>query len=180
MSDEANIPDIKEYVSIKDAAKMLNLAYTTVHEYVTEGRIPAVRASDVILIPLDAVKNFKPNISGRPRKSTPIWRMSPEDNTLLMTSIRLQVQINRQDMLMQKLEKIKQERLHVFPGTIARYIASNEMPPKTVEIVLIWRSSVMPNESAREEALEEFRQTLADELDWSNAQYKDSNILLHT
>jgi hypothetical protein len=38
----------------------------------------------------------------------------------------------------------------------------------------------MPDESAREQALEMFRQTLAEELDWSTAQYNEGKVLLHT
>jgi excisionase family DNA binding protein len=180
MSDEINIPDIQEYVSIKDAAKMLNLAYTTVHEYVSEGRIPAVRAADVILIPLDEVKKFKPNISGRPRKSIPIWRTSPEDNTLLMTLIHLHVRTGQQDALREKLEEIKQNKQHLFPGTVARYVASSKTLSEMIEIILIWRSSVMPDDATREQALEMFRQTLAEELDWSTAQYNEGVVMMHT
>jgi hypothetical protein len=50
----------------------------------------------------------------------------------------------------------------------------------TLEILLIWRSTTMPEESDREEALERFQQVLADVLDWKSARYDDGQILLHT
>ncbi len=180
MSDEINLPDLQGYISIKDAAKMLGLSYTSVHEYVAEGRIPAVRISDVILIPVDAVKKFKPNISGRPRKSIPKWRISPKDNTLLRTSIKVDVRAGQQERLFEQFDEIRQGKQSLFPGTVIRYIAGKEQAPHRIEIVLIWRSSVMPDEDERERELEEFRQALADALDWNTAQYEHDVVFMHT
>ncbi len=63
---QASVPG---YVSIKEAAEILGLSPGRVYEYVEDGRLSSVRAAHVILIPLEEVKNFKPNIAGRPRKS---------------------------------------------------------------------------------------------------------------
>ena len=159
---------------------MLGLAYRTVHEYVTEGRIPAVRASNVILIPLEEVKNFKPNISGRPRTSIPKWRISPSDNTLLRTSIKVHVRAGQQEKLFEQFEAIRQSDQLLFPGTVIRYVAGKAKDPQRIEIVLIWRSSVMPNEAERERELEAFRQALADVVDWDTARYEDDVVYMHT
>jgi excisionase family DNA binding protein len=180
MSEEVNIPNLQEYVSIKDAAKMLGLSYTTVHEYVIEGRIPAVRTSGMYLIAVEEVQNFKPNMSGRPRKSIPKWRISPEDNTLLKTLIVVQVRPDKHEALIQKLEEVKQSGQHDFPGTIARYIMGDEAQTEHIEILLIWRSSVMPDEAGREQALEAFRQALDDVLDWKTARYEHGTVYMHT
>ena len=159
---------------------MLGLAYRTVHEYVTEGRIPAVRASNVILIPLEEVKNFKPNISGRPRTSIPKWRISPTDNTLLRTSIKVRVRAGQQVKLFEQFEAIRQSDQLLFPGTVIRYVAGKAKDPQNIEIVLIWRSSVMPDEAERERELEAFRQVLADVVDWDTARYEDDVVYMHT
>ncbi len=180
MNDEVNIPNLQGYISVKEAAKMLGLAYKTVYEYVSEGRIPAVRASDVILIPVDAVKNFKPKISGRPRTSIPKWRISPKDNTLLRTSITVNVKAGQQTRLFEQFEEIRQSEGYLFPGTVIRYIAGKEQAPHRIEIVLIWRSSVMPDEDERERELEEFRRALADGVDWETAQYEHDVVYMHT
>ena len=180
MDDEVNLPHLHGYISIKEAAKMLGLSYKTVHEYVTEGRIPAVRASDVILIPVDAVKNFKPKISGRPRTTIPKWRISPADNTLLRTVITVNVRVGQQEKLFEQFEVIRQSEQFLFPGTVTRYIAGTEKTPHSIEIVLIWRSSVMPDEPTRERELIAFRAALADVVDWDTAQYKDDVVYMHT
>jgi excisionase family DNA binding protein len=180
MREYLDLPTMPEYVSIKEAAKMLGVSDKRVYAYIEEGRLPAVRAAHVIMIPVEEVKKFQPKISGRPRKNTPAWRTSPEDNKLLTTSIQVQVKPEQYKTLQQQLEQIKQLGELVFPGTIARYIVSSKLHPGNVEIVLIWRSATMPSETAREQALDEFRRELAGILDWNSAQYDEGEVILHT
>ena len=134
--DQANVPG---YVSIKEAAEMLGLSPSRVYEYVEDGRLSSVRAAHVILIPVEEVKKFKPNIAGRPRKSVLRWRISPENNMLHSTSIVVQMRAGRQTELMKRLEEMRQEDKHLFPGTIARFIMRSETIPGQVEISLIER-----------------------------------------
>jgi excisionase family DNA binding protein len=176
-NDQSRVPG---YVSIKEAATILGLSPSRVYEYVEDGRLSSVRAAHVILIPLKEVERFKPSISGRPRKSVPHWRISPRDNLLLSTTILVQLRPHRQDLFMKRLEEMKQRDLHLFPGTIARFITKSETTPGQVEISLIWRKTVMPTEEERERALEELRRAFADVLDWSTARYDHGQVLLHT
>src|SRR6266566_4326530 len=175
--DQQGVPG---YVSIKEAAEMLGLSPSRVYEYVEDGRLSSVRAAHVILIPVEEVKNFKPSIAGRPRKSVLRWRVSPQNNILLSTSIVVQVRTGHQADLMKKLEKIRQGDEYLFPGTVARFIVRSETNPEQVEISLIWRSTFMPEEAAREKALAAFQQALADVLDWDTAQYNNGTVLMHT
>lgn len=176
-SDWLGVPG---YLSIKEAAEMLGLSPSRVYEYVENGRLSSVRAAHVILIPLEEVKNFKPGIAGRPRKSILRWRISSENNMLLSTSILVQIRAGYQAKLMKRLEEIRQGEQHLFPGTVARFIVRSETIPGQVEISLIWRSTVMPDAAEREKAIYDFRQALADVLDWDTAQYNDGQVLMHT
>ncbi len=180
MREYLDLPTMPEYVSIKEAAKMLGVSDKRVYAYVEDGRLPAVRAAHVIMIPIEEVKKFQPKISGRPRKNTPMWRTSPEDNKLLTTSILVQIRPAQYKNLQQRLEKIKQRGELIFPGTIARYIVHSEVHPGNIEITLIWRSATMPGETAREQALDEFRRELDSELNWNSAQYEQGEVILHT
>lgn len=180
MRESLDLPNIPEYVSIKDAARMLGVSDKRVYTFIEEGRLPAVRAAHVIMIPVEEVKKFKPKISGRPRKNTPSWRSSPENNTLLTTSILVHIKPDQSKKLQQRLEKIKQHGEHTFPGTIARYILNSKSEPGSIEILLIWRSTTMPDEDAQKETLNQFQQELADVLDWESARYEEGQILLHT
>lgn len=176
-SDQSGVPG---YISIKEAAEMLGLSPSRVYEYVEDGRLSSVRAAHVILIPLEDIKNFTPGIAGRPRRSVLRWRISPENNSLLSISIVVRVRAGHEVELMKRLEEIRQEEQSLFPGTVARFIVRSETHPGQVEISLIWRSTAMPDETAREQALEEFRRALADVLDWDSAQYNDGTVLMHT
>jgi excisionase family DNA binding protein len=180
MREYLDLPGMPEYVSIKEAAKMLGVSDKRVYAYIEDGRLPAVRAAHVIMIPVEEVKKFQPKISGRPRKNTPAWRSSPEDNKLLTTLIRVRVKPEQYKNLQLQLERIKQLGELIFPGTIARYIVSSALHPENIEIILIWRSATLPNATAREQALDEFRGELASVLDWNSAQYDHGEVILHT
>ena len=60
MTDE--IPDLPRYVSTKEAAKMLGISERRVRLYIEMKRLPAVRAADVLMLPLENVKNFQRKI----------------------------------------------------------------------------------------------------------------------
>lgn len=180
MRESLDLPNMPEYVPIKEAAKMLGVSDKRVYAYIEEGRLPAVRAAHVIMIPVEEVKKFQPKISGRPRKNTPAWRTSPEDNLLLTTSVFVQVKANQRKILLQRLEEVKQAEELIFPGTIARYIIWSKTHPGELEILLIWRSTTIPDEMARKQAFDPLQQALADVLDWSTAQYDEGEIFLHT
>ncbi len=178
MTDD--IPDLPGYVSTKEAAKILGVSERRIRLYIEMKRLPAVRAADVLLLPLENVKNFKRKIVGRPRKNTLTWRISSAENTQFMTFISVQMRSQQERQLMQRLEEVKRGGQHVFPGTVARYVVRSQTIPGQIELVLIWRSTVMPNEVEREQALAAFRHTLADVLDWDTAQYNDGQVLMHT
>lgn len=180
MSEYAGRPGLPGYVSIKEAAQMLGISDKRVYEYVDEGRLPSMWAADVIMIPREEVLQFKRRSSGRPRKSIPAWRISSGENTQFITSITVQVCADQQNALMQRLEEVRQKSLYTFPGTIARFIAASQKVPDQIEISLIWRSAVMPNEVEREQAVEAFREAFRGILDWDTAHYHHSQVLMHT
>jgi excisionase family DNA binding protein len=182
MQETFPLPNIPGYVSIKQAAKILGVTESTMYRYVEAGRIPAVQAGHNIMMPEEAVKQFKPKLTGRPRRKVPIWRASPDSSPLLVTSIRIQVHPGQRARLVEKLLKIKQEERHLFPGTVARYVSQEqaEASPATVTLQLVWKQNEAPPEAERRQALEEFATELADVLDWSTAEYSTSKAIIHT
>ena len=180
MDEPIDIPSIPGYLSIKEAANKLGISDKRIYAYINSGRLKAVKASHIIMISSEELDNFKPNITGRPRKSSPPWRIPPDDNKLRITFISVQVRSNLMNVLMKRLEEIKQSEGYIFPGTVARYIAESETIPGRIEIELVWRGALPSNKNIREQSIEELRQKLADVLDWSTAKYSDSKILLHT
>jgi excisionase family DNA binding protein len=180
MRNENNRPSIPGYLSIKEAAEILGVSPNRVYTYVEEGRLPSAQAAHVIMIPLDALNSFKAQLSGRPRTRVPTWRISPEENTVLTTSILVQVRKNQQAKLQKKLEEIRREKQHLFPGTIARYVIENKRYPEHIEFLFIWRNTVMPDDTTYDQWLGELRQALSDVLDWDTAQYNTGKVIMHT
>lgn len=178
MTDD--IPDLPGYVSTKEAARMLGISERRVRLYIEMKRLPAVRAADVLMIPVEQVKTFKRQVVGRPRKHALAWRLSSTENTQLMTSITVQLKRNQEQQFLQRVEDIKQRDSHAFPGTVARYIVRSQTIPGQIEIVLVWRSTIMPDEATREQALDAFRHTLADVVDWETAHNHHGEVLIHT
>ena len=180
MDDSVNFPTIPGYVSVKEAAEMLGLSPRTVYDYIEEGRLPSARFADVIAISREEIRKFKREPAGRPRKNTPPWHISSGDNTQFMSLISVQVRAGQRDVLQQKLEVIRKKKQHLFPGTVMRYVAASSDSFERVLLILVWRGTVLPDEKRREEALEDFRCSLDDVLDWSTAQYEFGPVLMHT
>jgi len=180
MNDSVDFPTIPGYVSVKEAADMLGLSPRTVYEYIEEGRLPSARFADVIAISREEIRKFKREPSGRPRKNTPLWHISSGDNTQFMSLISVQLRAGQRDALQQTLEMIKKKKLHLFEGTVMRYVAASTDSFERVLLSLVWRGTVLPDEKRREEAFEEFRHSLADVLDWNTAQYENWQVLMHT
>jgi len=180
MSNYPDVPDLPDYISVEEAAKRLGISKTRIYGYITDGRFRAVKASHTLMIPIQEIENYKRNITGRPRKSTPVWRIPPEDNDLHITLIFVEAFPDKIDTLKKRLVGVKASEEFIFPGTIARYISQSKAYPERIEIELIWRGATMPDEAERKRELEAFQRKLADVLDWSKAEYSNSKILLHT
>jgi hypothetical protein len=49
-----------------------------------------------------------------------------------------------------------------------------------LQILLIWKSTEMPDEAARKHELALFQEQLADVLEWERAQYTTNEAIIHT
>jgi excisionase family DNA binding protein len=179
MDNPIDHPNMPGYVSVKEAAQILNVSDKRVYFYIEVGRLPAVWAADVLMIKREDIENFKRRASGRERKINPLWRFSTGENTQYMTTIHVRMRAGKGLALQERLRAIKSSGEHLFPGTIARYISSGRTAGHVL-IVLVWRGSIMPDEQTRDKELAAFRDALADVLDWESAQYDHGTILMHT
>jgi len=62
------LPSIPGFVDIKEAAKILGVAESSVYRYIQSGRLQAYQAGRNIMVELETLKNFKRSLTGRPRK----------------------------------------------------------------------------------------------------------------
>jgi excisionase family DNA binding protein len=180
MADIHEFPDIPGYVSIKQAAQMLGITDKRVYRYIEIGRLPAFKASGVFLLAEEDVKQFKLNPPGRIRSSPPPWRVYSSRSKVLATEIQVRVRAGKQPELLEKLHAIQEANRHTFPGTIARYLIKSDEALTSVQFVLIWKDTEMPDETARQHDLEALQEELADVLDWETAHSTTYETLMYT
>lgn len=159
---------------------MLGITDKRVYRYIDLGRLPAYKSGGAFLLAEEAVRQFKLHPPGRTRTEPPRWRVYNPRSNVLVTEIRVPVRAGQQDRLAEKLKEIQQANRHTFPGTIARYIIKGNPELTSVHLVLVWKDSEMPTESAREENLKALQEELTDVLMWERAQYSTNEALIHT
>lgn len=180
IDDNGDLPNLPGYMSIKDAAEFLGLSIRRVHEYVQEGKLSGFKAARAIMVPEEEVKKFQRSQTGRPRTRIPTWRLPVGTNLQYLSIIFARVRPGQGDNLEKKLKEIHADEKHLLPGTVARYIARSEAKPDDVQIVLVWRSTVMPPEAEREAALAALRAELAGIVDWDSSWSEYGRVLMHT
>jgi len=109
-----------------------------------------------------------------------LWRVYRGGSSVLGTEIQVQVRDGKQAQVREKLRAIYAGQRHTFPGTIQRYIFTDNASPATVSIWLVWKDTEMPDKATREKDLEAFRAELADVLDWQTAQISTKEGIIYT
>jgi len=180
MTEYFELPEVPDYISTDQAAQILGISKQRVYQYIEEQRLPAYRAGNVILLRKEAVQQFKPNITGRPRKKEPAWRVYRGGSTVLGTDIQVQIRPGKQGQLVEKLKAMYKGQRHTFPGTIQRYVFKDDISPAAISILLIWKDTEMPEKEERERNLAAFQAELADVLDWETAQITTKEGIIYT
>src|SRR5260370_11309892 len=106
MTDYFELPEMPGFISTDQAAQLLDISKQRVYQYIGGQRLPAFRAGNVILLPVEAVRQFKPHITGRPRKKEPLWRIYRGGSTVLARDIQVQVCPSQQQRLAEQLQAI--------------------------------------------------------------------------
>ncbi len=180
MIDGVNIPNLPDYISIREAADILGVSDKRVYQYVRAGRLPARRVGNILILPVEEVRQFKPSPSGRVRRKAPSWRTYRSRGKLFVTDIRIQVRAGQQVNLEEKLKTIQKLDRHTFTGTVARYVIKRDEACTTVQILLFWKSTELPDETTRKQDLVLFQEELTDVLDWETAQSSTHEVIIHT
>jgi len=180
MIDGVDIPNLPGYVSIREAAEMLRVSDKRVYQYVRAGRLSARRVGNILILPVDEVRQFQPSPSGRVRTRAPSWRAYRSRGMLFLTDIFVPVCPGQDEQLLEKLKAIQKSDRHIFHGTVARYVVKADEMLTRVQILLVWKSTEMPNETKRAEDLALFQAELADVLDWEAAQWSTNEVIIHT
>lgn len=170
---------LRNWISIREAARQLGISPRTVYGYAETGRLPFEQREDMRMVDAEAVAALVRRAPGRVRTSTPDWHQPPELNPLTLTTITVSMRPGQQEALEAKLTETRQQNTHRLPGTAARYIMQDRNDPGKVRLVLLWRSSALPSAEEIVAAMEALRVYLADVLDWNTAVVEEGLVLLH-
>lgn len=173
------IPSLKGYFSVKEAAEWLGVSERTVYGYIDDGKLAAVRVGSSLALEEKAVKQFQRQATGRPRTRRPIWRSPVGKNIQYLTVIFAHIRDGQSEAFDQKLAEIRETEKHLLTGTVARYIARGVHKSNDVQMVLVWRSTVMPAEEEREAAMRALRKDLAEMVDWEKSWSEEGQVVLH-
>src|SRR5260370_24953105 len=87
MRIKRELPELVGYIPVSEAAQRLGVSKRRVYDFLDEGRLEGVKSGNMIMIAEESLERFKPQISGRQRTVTPLWRMSRDENTPQFLSI---------------------------------------------------------------------------------------------
>jgi hypothetical protein len=180
MEKKKTIPDLPGYMPLPEAARVMGLSRRMANQYVENGKVRGFKAGRVIMVLTEDVENFEPNATGRPRTRVPIWRLPVGKNIQFLTVIFTSIKPGQSDNFDKKLKEIHANKKHLLPGTVARYMSRSKKKPDDIQIVLIWRSTVMPSEEEREAELEALQEEFAEILDWETSWGEYGQIVIHT
>lgn len=180
LSSETRAPafSLPEYISVKEAARIMRTSKRCVYFYIDSGRLPSTKINASIMLRLDDVTAFQRKAPGKTRTRTPPWRLPPEQNTLSVTMMTVRVHPGQRTTFTEKLADMHQEKTHPFSGTAARYIISNQSDPDEITIILVWRM-VSASTQTQRDALTAWVADFAEVLDWNMARVQDGQGLLH-
>jgi excisionase family DNA binding protein len=167
------------YLSVKEAAQLIGVSERTIYGYVEAGKLPAARIGSMMVVEAESVRGYQRRAPGRLRTRIPPWHVPPENNLQYLTIITAQLHPGQRERLVEKLLEIRTAGKHLLPGTAARYIVRSRECPDEVQIVLVWRSAIMPPAEEREAALAALRDDLAEIVAWETALYKESQVVIH-
>ncbi len=180
MKNTDHISELANYISVRDAARELGISVRRLYRHIDQEKIQAVRIANILVIPKDELKHVSYGTTGRPRQNTPLWHIAAPNDAYTWLHVFVELREDDGQDLTAKLGAIRREGSHLFPGTAARYVVRSDQRPREVQILLIWRGSLLPTPEAREAALEELRGDLADLVDWRTARYETAQVLMHT
>jgi excisionase family DNA binding protein len=180
MIEDESAPGIPGYVSVREAAEIINVSESRLYEFIREKRLPSYKIGNTLALAQADLEAFKRNPTGRLRKGPPKWRAYRGGGQLFTTVIEMRVRPGERERLLKKLEAIRKEERHTLTGSIARYILLDRVTHDMLTILLMWKDSEMPDQDIHEQELAAFRAELADVVDWDTAQISEKDGIIYT
>jgi len=168
-------PTPAEYLTIREAARLIGVADRTVYGYIQSGRLSFVLPGQGMRIPATDVARFRRLPVGRTRLRSPRWRKPSAQNREHVVTITGRIRAGQAEAFHEMVQAIF-EGEYTFPGTAGRYVVANG---DRVQIILVWRQATMPSREGRSASIATLISGTNDIIEWVQP-YLESETLLHT
>lgn len=171
-----NIPESETFLSVSEAVRLLGCSRSKVYQYIKEGRLSSHRIGRLLVLLRTEVEQLQAKLTGSAPALAPHWQMD-EVESLPALVVRVRIKSEHRETLEERLLAVEAEQLYPFRGSVTRYVIGDS---DEIELVVVWRSSEMPDEETWRGDLQVFQQAFADVVDWKTASLSWGTILYHT
>lgn len=123
------------YLTAREAAQVIGVSQRSVYGYVEAGKLSGVRLGNMMVVLSEEVERFERKAPGRTRTGPPRWHQPPEMNREYLTMIEVRLRPGQAEALKEKVERMRVEKKHLLPGTVARYMGHNHDDPTLVVLI---------------------------------------------
>jgi hypothetical protein len=180
MAEEKDYLRIPGHVPVKEAAAKLGLSEERVLQHIRASHLPSRKVDGRYMIPVQAVEEFHRKPHGRVRTTPAPWRVYRAGARVHVLQIEVQLYPGKENILYEKLHTLLEEQQHLFPGTMQRYISTDEAEPRCVSLLLVWKDTELTDEATLQRDLDIFKNEFAEILDWETARYITKQAIIHT
>lgn len=168
------------YLSVREAALLLDVSTRSVYGYLAKGKLTRVEIEGMILLREEEVLAFERRSPGCRRELPPLWHCAPEHNPLFDTTILVSLRPGCDALLTEKLAEFRRLDKHLITGTTARSISRTAGSPGRLIILLFWRGESLPPAEQCEQELAALAADLSEVCDWETALIIEGQAGLHT
>ena|SRR5216683_5639358 len=168
------------YISVREAARILDVSERSVYGYLAKGKLTRVEIEGMILLESAQVLAFERRAPGRTRERVPPWHIPPGRNPLYLMTMVAPLQPGCDALLGEKLSAFRKQGKHEIAGTCERAISRSLHAPDQLTIMLFWRGESLPPSGQREQEIAALVADLAEVCEWEMALISEGRAFAHT
>ena len=180
-------PPIPEYVTLREAARLLSVPAAWLYQRISRGEIPAQLVDFTFLIALKDIEAFRVrhfphqplNLPSRPPAGSVRPHPRPKRDNMRGMSIQVQIREGCRDLFNRRLRVLRDEQIHTFTTALLCNIFCERDDPDTAIIWLVWREPGLIDEIMRKQEIAAFMAETKDLVDWDTALYNDMRGMLY-
>ena len=125
--------NLEDYVSVGEAARIIQCSRSKVYRYIKKGRLSSYRVSRTLRLPKNEVQQLQASLSKDAQAKAPTKKQSYGPGEFVATTIHVPIWPGKQEELEKRLAADEVEQRYTFTGSTARYILGDD---ESIEIIL--------------------------------------------